>query len=300
MRKEERLILTLDSSQIDTISECETKWDLSYNQCLRLPFADTSKMDMGTLVHSLLARYYTRRAINPSQNYLMDAHWAFEDFIASHEIQNFGFDLNEVGGFLRKRFGEYAINYPPSVDFLPIVNKGEPAVEVGFSKILFQDKLRVYIIEGRIDLLSRISNKYAWFPIFWDHKSQDKAAYFYKFTPQFKTYALATGYRYCGVNYFGLQQDSKNENVFRRQIFQMPEHLITEWKAYVINKFHRVYNFRKYGVPLDKNRGACPGTYDTHPCFFTSICDERKEKQDLVKWFNYIKVEPWQPWKHEK
>jgi hypothetical protein len=257
-------------------------------------------MDMGTLVHDLLARYYNRRALNPSNNYLMDAHWVFEEFIASRIIQNYGFDLQEVGGFLRQRWGQYVMFYPPNIDFLPIVHKGEAATEVGFSKIIFQDKLRIYVLEGRIDLLSTIQARSITFKIFWDHKSQDKASYFYRYTPQFKTYALATGYRYAGVNYFGLQKDSNNENVFRRQIFNIPEHLITEWKAFIINKFHRIYNFKKYGIPLEKNRGACPGTYDTHPCVFTRVCDEQTDKQDIIKWFNFIKVEPWQPWKHEK
>lgn len=293
--QEERMVLALDGSQLDVLCSCQTQWGYTYDEHLRLYGADTSKMDMGTLVHDLLARYYTKRAVQPGTNWLLDGNEIFDQFLASGAIQKFGFDLNDVGQFLRGRFINYLMKYPPHVDFIPIRSRdGRAGVEVGFSKIIFQDEKVIYVIEGRIDLLSRVAGN----PIFWDHKSQDKVSNFYKFTPQFKTYALATGYKYCGVNYFGLQKEL-NGDTFRRTITEIPQYLVDEWKKIIIEKFHIVYMYKKFGVPLEKNRGTCPGTYDSHPCIFTRICDEPDEKHEIIKWFNYIKVKPWRPWEEE-
>jgi hypothetical protein len=271
---------------------------LQYQQNLRLIGADTSKRDTGTLVHSLLARYYTIRTLEPGRDWLQDGDRAWNEFVATKEIQSFGFDLQETGKFLRERWSAYLMQYPPEFDGIkPIRSKdGRAGIEVGFAKIIHQDHEKIYIIEGRIDALSKVLNHYG---IVWDHKSQDKAQDFYKFTPQFKTYTMVTGYKYCGVNYFGLQ-DKVNEQTFRRRVYQIPQYLIDEWRQIVISKFDKVYAFLKGEYQLEKNRGTCPGTYDSHPCIFTRICDEPAEKHEIIKWFNFIKVKPWKPWMEEE
>jgi len=296
--QEERTILAMDSSQLDTFMSCETLWGFTYDECLRLPDANTTKRDMGTLVHDLLARYYTIRTLTPGSDWLNDGGKAFEELVASRAIQSFGFDIQETGKFLRERWINYLMTYPPDRDGLaPALRSkdGRAGVEVGFARIIYQDKVRVYVLEGRIDLLSKRTG----YGVIWDHKSQEKAQNFYKYTPQFKTYSLATGYRYIGVNYFGLQAE-KTDKTFRRTITQIPEFLIDEWKTNIIKIFHKVYDYKVLGKPLEKNRSTCPGTFDSFPCVFSRICDEPAEKHELLKWFNFIKVKPWKPWMEEE
>jgi|GEM_PF-7016117 len=291
----EKTVVTLDASQMDVFGACETKWGFLYKENLRPVYWDktgTEKMDLGTLFHELLLRYYRIRALTPGTNYMLDGDKALEDFFKSGKIQELGFDLQETGSFIRRRWADYIMKYPSNIDFIPIVANGKPGVEVGFTKKLFEDETRIYLVEGKLDILSITQHKQ---PIFWDHKSQEQARTFFDYTIQFLTYSWATGYRYGGINYIGTQKEV-NKNSFRRQMIFFPEEMIDEWEAKMLTYFHKVYSHMRLGVKLDKNLSICGGNFKYYPCIFSRICWNPPEKQELIKWFWYAKKAPWTPW----
>lgn len=206
--------LTLDASQISTYLKCPLMWYYAYHERLQLSSLKTEALDKGTLVHELLAIYYNLKDSSPCAR-----DEAIETFKAIHG------DIYHELEFMCNRFALYTERWKNS-DFKVLTNNGIPGVEIGFSKLLYENDAVRFIVEGRIDLLSTIQG----IPCFVDHKTQSKVNYLYHYTPQFKTYAWATGYRYGIINYFGLQQKYEEGKTFRQDLVSFNEDMILDWE----------------------------------------------------------------------
>ena len=309
-----KLNITLDSQQLYTFGICPLQWYYSYKESIRLATTDQKvAADKGTLVHYLMDLYYTERATKPSESRLLHASNICQRFLSEKKTlelfptsdlitdDNFGLDT-----FLCDRFMLYVHRYLND-DFKPLIVNGKPGIEVGFSKLLYEDDSVRFILEGRIDLLVDLAGG-AWV----DHKSEGKYNPLYFYKVQFRTYALATGYMFGLINYFGMQEDKdrkllKANKLFRRDLIAFKPEMIQEWKQKVLRIFWNVF----YGLALPeneqekyfyelKNESSCSGAFDSHPCQFTHLCEEYnwKFKQE-IKEFKYKKVEPWVPWQIE-
>lgn len=293
-----KFILTLDASQISTFQWCPLSWWYSYKENLIKKGIKTTALDTGTLVHSLLDIYYNLRAAEPNVDKLIQASAAIESFKLAKLTQ----DL-ELENFLCQRFLLYVQRYL-SDDFNVIVNNGVSGVELGFSKVLYEDSNVLFIVEGRIDLINYIQGD---IPAFTDHKSQSRFNELYGYTPQFKTYAWATGYEYGIVNYFGLQDDKDNKllkagKLFRRTLIHFEPWMIQEWELKMLNIFWDIKNLIdgpmiELAIYNVRNDNSCAGSFNSNPCQFTDICEignfEMKQK---IKEFKYNKKESWTPW----
>src|SRR6266478_354694 len=148
-----KYVLALDASQIKSFDgECQLMWAYLYRENLRLAGADTSAMDKGTIIHFLLEQYYKIKAKNKN---ILDREAAqasieiFQNHIKELPEASFGFDKDLIN-FLCQRFIQYVYNYAGR-DLVPAINKfnNEVGVELGFSKVLYEDENVLFLLEGR-------------------------------------------------------------------------------------------------------------------------------------------------------
>jgi hypothetical protein len=201
---------------------------------------------------------------------------------------NFNLSKEEIV-FICSRFLQYVTSTYGS-DYRPVVKNGIPAVELGFSKLLYEDDNYLFVVEGRIDMLAIINGE----TIFVDHKTQGKVQELYKFSPQFLTYAWATGLSKGIINYIGLQ-DTLVDKSFRRQLISFPKWKINEWKKKMMTIFSSISSTILYGSGFERNENSCQGKFGW-PCQFTMLCETENIniQQGLKEQFYEIKI--WKPW----
>lgn len=295
-----KFTLALDASQFKQYMTCSQSWYYSYQENLRLQTTDTEAMDKGTLVHNLMDIYYNLIAQSPNCNKNDAAEGAIEFFKKSKVVESMGFP-QDTEKFIVARFAQYLFFYGNN-DFTPILAGGVPSVELGFSKILYENDDVCFIVEGRIDLIARLGDQL----VFIDHKTESQAGDLYSYKPQFRTYAWATGLKYGGVNYFGMQKEV-GAKTFRRQIIEFPEHIVEEWRLKMLSIFWEISisfqdkdlcDTKNIEYKYRRNLASCAGPYEKHPCQFTHLCETKdNEMRENIKQFKYKVSEPWQPWK---
>jgi hypothetical protein len=306
-------ILTLDSSQIYELQTCPLRWLYKYKENLQLAGLKSDAPDKGTLIHHLCDLYYN--FLWKGANSIEASNKAIEVFKERNlTLELFPEDKDHtLENFLISRFTLYTQRYANNDFILP---KGDVSpVELGFSKLLYEDIDAKFIVEGRIDLVNIINGTV---PCWTDHKTQSKESNLYNYKPQFKTYAWATGYEYAIINYIGLQEDKNNEKLkkgtlFRRNLIHFPKPMIEEWEHKMLEIFHLTHLMltwiegnEKVGRQLEesfylnRNDSACAGAFDSNPCQFCYICEEFNwDMKDQIKAFKYNKRPAWSPWNLE-
>src|SRR6266699_693617 len=196
-----KFTLALDSAQLGTFKTCPQSFKFMFKQNLRLYGLSRPAADKGTIVHSMLDVYYTLNALNSKVDKLKHINTTVKLVKDNKLVQAYGFD-GETEQFIAKRFIQYGFKYYGK-DFAPIVKNNKVSVEIGFSVPIYEDKENLFILEGRIDLLTRHPD---FGLMFIDNKTQDRISFLYPYKLQFMCYALATRAKYGIINYFGLQQ----------------------------------------------------------------------------------------------
>ena len=311
-----KFIFSMDSSQIKQFMICPLSWYLQYqvnpeiagskNLKLKTAYPKGGGADKGTYVHKLNDVFFSLRAAQRTQSSQAHAHAAMEFIKTAGTADALGIGKDDER-FLLERFLQFVLHHDSRKDeLIPIKDpEGNPGVEVPFSKVLFEDADRMYIVEGRIDLLCMLNRGQvkAWA----DHKTQSRFNDLYHWKPQFLTYAWATGFNYGLINYIGLQQKI-NANTFRYVPIEFPEWKIEEWADKMLQCF-RVIEEGLTG-PIDplqyfynrKIEASCGGAFESTPCMFTKLCEIEPWNQrlkDFVMEREFELVEKWQPWKLE-
>ena len=321
-------ILILDSTQIDAFLTCPQLWDYGQKQrltpCTGAPTGEA--MLMGTLGHKYLELYYKAKAEGKSQVQAIGAaeDWdpdretclecgenkestkhlidGYEDIggegcIPLHTFTPKPFPLEKPRRYeVLQRFREYSYTYTQK-DIEPI----SPAhVEVGFSHLLYEDAERVYILEGRVDLIGKVGHNSVWIdiPVWMDHKFQLRSRDLYKKSIQFRNYALVM-YETMGittgiVNYVRLTK-SVTKDTFKRELTQFNSLELAEWKRNLISIYDSIFDSIHEDI-YDKNWSACSGKFG-YPCDFTPLCEEYNEDIKKAKQTQLYTVrEEWKPW----
>ena len=297
-----KFILTLDASQVFLYQTCALQWFYRYKENLALDAEQAVAPDKGTLIHELLSIYYNLKLEQPKESHIYLGDLAIQKFKREAFTKIlFPQDDGTLEDFLCQRFALYVSRWLND-DFTPL----KDGIEVGFSHLLYEDSEVKFILEGRIDLIHKIQDNLLCFT---DHKTQSKRAYLYHYTPQFKTYALVTGFEYGMINYFGLQEDKSNKllrsnDLFRRELIYFKPAMLDEWREKLITTFTEIYSIltaNMTGSPEElfyarRNDSACQGFYN-YPCHYTALCEEHNwEMKQRIKAFKYLKTLPWSPW----
>lgn len=272
-----QIVLRADASQIKTFIRCPQRWFYEYKMSIKPRGYKASKpLDKGTLLHALLDIYYN--------NWHIIGQTAAAN-LAIRKAKTVTQLTPEEIKFCQDRFIQYVGYWKfANQEFIPA------AVEVGFSKIIHDSPLFLFILEGRIDLIVENDKE----KIFVDHKSQSRVYDHYKFDPQFCSYALALGSSRGIINYIGTQ-DKVTENTFRRTPLFFSTQQIKIWEEELIDWFRQMAMMlmaNKY----QKRRTSCKE--GTQECLYTTICEQPNNNltQIMIK-SHYEEVEPWQPWK---
>lgn len=343
-------ILTLDSSQIDSFLTCPTLWFYHYKKRLEQRPRDgfernKTPMDMGTYGHKLLEIIYKERAkgnhlgaTDVAFAYDLDKEtcrcshgreyhrvWA-QDWKESNnlkgsdgcgsigctctEFEPVEFPLNAVDReFTRERVLQYTFVEGSTIPEL--IPKSEKHVEVGFSHKLYEDSDRLYILEGRIDLLGQIARNVeeGWA----DHKFQARERNLYLKSIQFRNYAMVTQLPLGVVNYIRFAKKIEKDHTFKRDLISFSRAELDWWRGELIKVFHKVENVCNPVFPdtipsgVDwqwydssdtlRNRSACSGKFG-YPCDYVSLCEDAMVPQLIkIREDNDFIVKPaWRPW----
>lgn len=290
-----KTIITLDSSQLAAFSKCPRMWQYSYKERLSSPFQKKKAADKGTLIHLMLQIYYQILTLQPTVNKMQIAGEVIKLFDTLVDLKKYDVDAEELK-FLKLRFTQYVIQYQNN-DFRVLSKAGKASVEIGFSKILYEDDFVVYVVEGRLDFLCEMNGIIMW----GDHKTQAQAKTLYKYKPQFLTYSWATGLSRGMINYVGLQKEVEQRSM-RREVMYFPAWKLEEWKTQIMDIFNAIHHTRNFDIlEQKKDLSACGGAWDSSPCQFTNLCETQEKGliENMKKNF-YITREKWTPWQIEE
>lgn len=297
----DKYTLTLDASAINAYGKCPLMWAYINRENLALAAADTEAMDKGTLVHQILEIYYKLRAKYPNENRMVLTGRTIDIFRRHEFTTKMGFP-KDMETFITKRFTQY-IMWWEDRDLIPAMNNGIPGVELGFSKVLYEDDKVLFVVEGKIDLVNQINHDAI---AITDHKSQDRESHYYNFRPQMLTYAWAAEADYAILNYFGLQKEL-TKNSFRRDTMHIPLWMRQRWEFFMLTIFQEIaakdhlWRNTENEFKFERNLTSCAGPFETHPCQYTKLCEiSSDEMRAQVKHFAYKKREEWRPWKLDK
>lgn len=326
-------VLILDSSQIDAFGTCPTFWWYQYKRRLD-PISSSLNvpMDMGTYGHKLLEIIYKERA-KGNINGAVDTAFAYdidkETCRCSHGHEKHHFEqtiVNSVAAYTHKcqsvgcpctdfvavpfplsppdresvknRVLEYT--FAEGVVVPQLIPTSPDHVEVGFSEKLYEDEKRIYILEGRIDLLGRIANncESGWA----DHKFQVREKNLYLKSIQFRNYAMVTKCAIGVVNYIRFAKKMEVGKTFKRAVISFSRLEMDAWRRNLIltyRKIEEVIQANNWYNEEDKfrERSACSGKYG-YPCDYTKLCEDFMIPQ-LIKineQSEYRVKAEWRPW----
>lgn len=345
---QEKLVLALDSSQLATFDECPTKWHYQYQEGLvPINARSTYPMDMGTYGHKLMEIFYKKISEGRSRLDAMDDAINFDvdkevchcfhntekhKYINTHQTfennliqEHFDIGCQAIGCHcesfepvefpltpeqrkqVKDRFCEYCFVEGTAIPFL--IPHSPKHVEVGFSKKIYEDDKRLYILEGRVDLMGQIANNVenGWA----DHKWQLRETDLYLKTIQFRNYAMVLELSLGVVNYVRLAKKFEVGKTFKRDVISFSKQEMDWWKNRVIEMFRQVEVAVTLvqGVFLNphnqwyqendslRHRSACSGKYG-YPCAYTQICENSFKPQfiKIIETTDYTKRPIWRPW----
>ncbi len=285
-----KIIITRDSTQIDAFLTCEQYWQYRF-QNLLVPAEESTKKKtadsklMGSYGHALLEVYYKNIATGADTT--QAANIAYSCRYDNGEKDKFIILTQRERDTVANRLKDYWVLTHARPDFIP---DSVESVEVGFSELLYEDCDRMYILEGRIDLIGT----YQGIHCVADHKFQLREKPLYKKAIQFRNYALVTHTNSLILNMIRLHQEITNKT-FERPIasFIEPEH--KWWKLRLIEIYHQMYADHIKNT-YEKRESSCINRYG-YECEYTKLCEEwSPEMIEAKKNAMYRIGEPWTPW----
>lgn len=314
MESKEKYTLTMDASALKMFQTCELMWAYAYREHIKLSSTQVatkaSALDKGTLVHLVLEAFYKAKLKYPAEDGYQHGQRALDAFF-KHKLVTETYFTNEEIQFIKNRFVNY-VAFWRDRDLVPVKKGDAVGVELGFSKVLYEDDNVLFVTEGKIDIINSLGHDVIGFC---DHKSQERVNHLYYFRPQMLTYAWATGLNHAMINYFGLQKDFK-DHTFRRESFEIPNWMIKRWEQKMLRIYWYIYSrdmslFKLKDpsmetieyipeaneIKFNRNESSCSGAFDSSPCQYRYLCETGSdEMRNNIKQFKYEKVEVWQPW----
>ncbi len=316
-----KFILTLDSSQLANFSDCPMYWNYANNECLGYAHEQEKEaMNAGTYGHYLLDIFYTKRAQGESINDAAAAAFAFNpdtEFQCScgHILKEhtrtllhhnhacskclthaicWKFDpkpftlSQDMRIAVKTRLREYFLTYSQN-DFIP---NNPSAIEVGFSKPIYEDEENLFVLEGRIDLIGTWQG----LATIVDHKFQLRKRDLYKKAIQFRNYDLVCDglTNMLVINYIRLTKGVTKDTLVRDPVtFTSLER--AWWKKEVVKMFFQVKK-QMQSSEFVQNWGMCGGKYG-YPCLYAPLCEEHNQEiRERKKNQLFVVKEAWKPW----
>lgn len=304
--------LVMDSSQLTTYLECPTLWGYSYGDNIsKIDAPPSDAISMGTYIHKLFEIYYKGIAKGFGMSACIEQALNFNPDLETcecgvskedHEIYDFTLECPddkclEFKGkpfpldvtqrkLVKDRFTVHCYTYSKN-DFVPL---SPEHVEVGFSHKLYEDNEKLYVLEGRIDMLGTFSGVTG---AIMDHKSQMRKRDLYKKAIQFRNYSLVTGASLLIINYVRLTKEI-TKDTYNRVVANFSPLEQEWWRGELIKLYDKI--LRERASPLEQRWDSCSGKFG-YECQFTPLCEEfnsgvRKVKKQML----YHPKAVWKPW----
>jgi hypothetical protein len=191
---------------------------------------------------------------------------------------------------VKERIRVYVYTYSLN-DFIP---RTPEHVEVGFSHKLYEDDEKLYILEGRYDLLVNHNGLETWA----DHKCQMSAYDLYTKDIQFRNYDLVTEAAIACINYIRLTK-KVDTTTYVRQWFSFSKMEREFWRRRLIGIYDQMLRVELTGIqPEDYKWNMCKGKFKNAKCPFTPLCEEAFIPDVVAqkKLTLYHKKQEWKPW----
>jgi hypothetical protein len=168
------------------------------------------------------------------------------------------------------------------------------AVEEGFSRIFYEDNSHLFIYEGRPDLVVDFGSSFRTGIGFVDHKSEARSNDLLHFNNQFLGYAWGLRCNRGLVNYFGLQKDPKDGEIFRRDSIIYSDKAIERWRDDTLEWFFKLAWSLRTGRFV--RSWQCSGKYGT--CRYHALCSSGSENEEQLKTErDFVKLDaPYRSW----
>lgn len=300
-----KITVVLDSSQLDAFGQCPEMWNNGYLQRLGLIGSYKDALLMGTAGHKMLDVFYKGVSSGMKPHEARDK--ALDEPIPSgtkfiivdgdkpifldgvHEVEDpivFALESPDYD-IVKARFKDYYMTWAAN-DFM--IRRPED-VEIGFSELIYEDDEKIYVLEGRIDLLAELQGM----TVVADNKFQLRKRELYGKSIQFRNYTMVTGRKTFVVNYVRLTK-KVDETTFQRQVISFLPSEIDWWRGQVKEMFDHVYIDMMFGT-FERRWNACSGKFG-YPCEFTKLCESchnPREYTNIKSQYYQIKSE-WRPW----
>lgn len=290
--------ISMDASQLEVFEPCPRKWYYAYNQNL-IPLRSKRVFDVGSYYHSCLAHYYylfppLGTVLSLDDRLLSTINYCTQSaLLTKYHIV----DVEEQK-FHRQRLLDYLMHWSTEDETMVPC-----AIEQGFSYLLYEDKYKRYILEGKIDLIAKLQ---PYGLIVMDHKTQSRKDDIWELNHQVMNYlnymrVTATEADYFVYNYIGLQDKIPKEGM-RRSIYKPHPNMLIQWSKEVIKTFDDMFeilsitgdNFRE--LSFNRHRSACSSKYGL--CQFYKLCSvpDHSKWNDSVLSHYRIRDEKWRAW----
>lgn len=275
--------LELNSHSLSHIQMCEKRYQYEEISLLR-DKREYYPFKRGAGISKYLAYWYMARKKGYVDNKLMDFEFRLMKRMAhdnSFVNINYGTDDKlHISSRLMGYFNKYR-----NETYKPV------AIEKPFTKIIYEDNNVLFAYSGRPDLILDYG-QFGVGPM--DHKSESRESNIATFNNQFAGYCWATNARIGMVNYIGLQLDSKDNKVLRREAFTFTESQLNRWKSDTIEWYFRAMHSIVNKKFLRSWR--CEGKYSL--CTYYKLCTSGSRNEERIKIKrDYIKIDkPYQSW----
>ena len=265
----DKFTLELNSHSLSDFQHCEQKFKFSEIDALT-PKGEYYPFKRGSAISRYLALWYTAKKKEFSPDRMAKLEFQlFKKMARSPSFKNLNTGKNDgylIGGRLTEYFNKYRN------EKLKVI-----AVEQGFSKIIHEDDNYLFIYSGKPDLVVDFGPNYG---IGWlDHKSESRESNIAKFNNQFLGYSWALSSLVGMINYVGLQNDSRDGSVLRREAVGYNQGEIDRWREDTTSWFYRVAETiqkRSFlrGWRCDTKYGLCP---------FYNLCTSGSVNEESLK-----------------
>lgn len=272
-KQDNKFTLTLNSHSLSYFQNCEEHYHFAVDLSITKDTEEYYPFVKGGIISKVLELWYRAKLRKYSSARMEELEFKLFKIVTQRK------DLKKDGLHIGSRLMQYFEKYRE--EKWQIL-----AIEKGFSKILYEDQHVLFTYEGRPDLIVDFGSNFGHGPV--DHKSESRKFGLYHFQNQFLGYCWASNSTLGVINYIGLQIDSNDGDVLRRESFNFLPSQIEQWKSDTIAWYYRVMKSIVNKSYLRSWR--CEGKYGL--CQFTNICEQPNERTKLIKIKNEYKEVP--------
>jgi RecB family exonuclease len=250
--------LLLSSQRLNKLEQCPRLFFFE-NILNKTPIEKPKYFIEGEFVHAILEQYYSSKiAGSPEDNI------AIIDF-ARNKATELSLTVEE-SEVLIKLF----------IDYISFHNNESwviEAAEFPFAKVLFESEekdIRI-IIQGKVDLLATSKEG---IPLIIDHKVVSQNRVTYERDNQILLYCWALERNDFIINQLGKQKTLPAKDKFRRQYYNIPSHLLEEWKEGTIWKALELLRYHELNY-FPHRYSSC--NFQGRKCTFYEVCNGSKE-----------------------